>query len=145
MSSTSIYTVPEQWRLQLFKNPPEPISHYDLDELWQTCVHELFQTADHWGENNPHWGIPTSEKQKEAVRLANSVPKPYVSKNMKKLHAEGVARQWNKSEAVAAGKASQAKKPKWWTNGKDNLYLPEGQEAPSGYRRGRTTGWKTHP
>lgn len=145
MSSTSIYTVPEQWRLQLFKNPPEPIRHYDLDELWQTCIYELFQTIDHRGENNPAYGTTLSEEHKKAIGLANSIPKPWVGEAAKKGHAEGRLFKMDSDLGRKAGKASQAKKPKWWTNGRDNLYLPEGQEAPNGYRRGRTTGWKTHP
>lgn len=42
------------------------------------------------GEKNPMYGKSTSQKQKEAVRVANSVPKPHVSENMKKRHAEGL-------------------------------------------------------
>lgn len=143
MSSTSIYTVPEQWRLQLFKNPPEPISHYDLDELWQTCVHELFQTVDHWGENNPHWGIPTSEKQKKAVRLANSVPKPWISESAKQQHKNGTAYKFNVKDCAKGGKKTASRK--WYNNGKENKYITDGDCIPEGFVRGRITGWNTHP
>ena len=96
------------------------------------------------GKNNPQWGKPTSKKQKEAVRVANSVPKPHVSENMKQLHAEGNCYTFSKEDSSKAGIASQAKKPKWFTNGKENRYCPIGQE-PKGFWRGRTTGWNTHP
>lgn len=41
------------------------------------------------GENNPQWGKPTSAAQKEAVRKANSVPKPHLSKLYKERVAKG--------------------------------------------------------
>lgn len=42
------------------------------------------------GENNPQYGKPTSDAQKRAVRIANSVPKPHVSENMKQRHKQGL-------------------------------------------------------
>jgi len=46
------------------------------------------------GKNNPQYGKTTSDKQKNAVSKANKVPKPHVSDNMKKRHAQGLAYQW---------------------------------------------------
>ena len=94
------------------------------------------------GEKNPQYGKPTSKKQKESVRIANSVPKPHVSENMKKLHAEGKARQWTKEEARSM--VAKRRPRKWYTNGIDNKAICEGEHTPEGYWRGRTTGWKTH-
>jgi len=93
------------------------------------------------GENNPQYGKPTSAKQKEAVRIANSVPKPHISENMKKLHAEGKSYKFTSEDVRKAGLASQARKPKWYTNGSDNKYIPMGEEVPEGYHRGRTVTW----
>lgn len=96
------------------------------------------------GEGNPMYGKSQTDKQKEAVRVANSVPKPHVAENMKRLHAEGKTYTFSEEDSSKAGKASQAKKPKWFTNGKENKYCSVGNE-PEGFWRGRTTGWKTHP
>ena len=97
------------------------------------------------GKGNPMYGKKQSEKQKEAVRKANSVSKPYVSENMKRLHESGDTYKFNDDDNSSGGKATQSKNPKWYTDGEKNLYLTEDKEVPSGYHRGRTTGWKTHP
>lgn len=124
------------------------ISNYDAfiemvsrpkSEEWKKAKSEAMK-----GENNPMWGKTISDEHKEAVRVANSVPKPYVSENMKKRHAEGKSYTFDKEDSSRAGKAAQAKKPKWFTDGKENKYCPIGEE-PDGFWRGRTTGWKTHP
>lgn len=41
------------------------------------------------GEGNPMWGKSQTKKQKEAVRKANSVPKPHLRDLYKKRYAEG--------------------------------------------------------
>ena len=97
------------------------------------------------GEGNPMWGKNISEDHKAAISKANSVPKPHVSINMKKLHAEGKSYTFNNEDYSKGGTAAQAGKPKWWTNGVDNKYVKSADPAPEGYRRGRTTGWKTRP
>ena len=84
-----------------------------------------------------------TKKQKEAVRIANSIPKPYVSDNMKKRHENGESYVFSEKDLSKGGQATAAKKPKWWTNGTDNKYIPEAETPPEGYCRGRTTGWKT--
>ena len=58
------------------------------------------------GEKNPMYGKTQSDKQKEATRKANSVPKPHVSENMKKLHADGLARQWTTEDNPKSKKVS---------------------------------------
>ena len=52
-------------------------------------------TMSNKGVLNPMYGKTISDKHKKAISIANSVPKPYVSKNMKKRHAQGLAYQWN--------------------------------------------------
>ena len=99
---------------------------------------------DSMGEKNGMYGKTQTDRQKEAVRVANSVPKPHVSKNMKRLHEEGNTYTFDKRDHAKGGATSQAKNPKWFTDGKTNKYCPVGEE-PSGFSRGRTTGWKTHP
>lgn len=53
------------------------------------------------GKGNPFYGKKQSAKQKEAVRVANSVPKPHISNNMKKLHAEGKTYKFSKKDCGA--------------------------------------------
>ena len=48
-----------------------------------------------YGKDNGMYGKTISDEQKKAISIANSVPKPYVSKNMKKRHAQGLVYQWN--------------------------------------------------
>lgn len=66
--------------------------------------------SEHWkekmsernsGEGNPMWGRKQTQKQKEIVRIANSVPKPHISDHMKKLHEEGVAYKFSKKDCGA--------------------------------------------
>lgn len=95
------------------------------------------------GEGNPMYRKKQTAKQKEAVRIANSIPKPWISESAKKQHAEGNAYKFTKEDSK---KAVAARRPrKWYTNGTDNKSVCEGDPVPEGYRRGRTTGWKTHP
>lgn len=96
------------------------------------------------GEGNPMWGKTTSEKQKKAVRIANSVPKPHVSKAMKKRHVDGNTYTFSKNDSSKGGKTTAAQNRKWFTDGKTNKLCTVGEE-PEGFRRGRTTGWNTHP
>lgn len=95
------------------------------------------------GEGNPMYGKKQSDKQKEAVRIANNVPKPHVAENMKKLHAEGNSYTFNKEDCAKGG--AKTKFRKWYTNGAVNKYINDGDPIPEGFYRGRTTGWKTHP
>ena len=107
-------------------------------ERWKKNMSERIK-----GEGNPMWGKSQTKKQKEAVRIANSVPKPYVSDNMKKRHENDESYVFSERDSSKGGQATHAKKPKWWTNGTDNKYIPEAETPPEGYCRGRTTGWKT--
>ena len=87
-----------------------------------------------------------SLKQKSKKRLSGLLivfPKPYVSDNMKKRHENGESYVFSEKDLSKGGQATAAKKPKWWTNGTDNKYIPEAETPPEGYCRGRTTGWKT--
>ena len=93
------------------------------------------------GKGNPRYGAILTDEHKEAISKANSVPKPHVSENMKKLHEEGNTYKFTKKDCSKAGLASAALKKKWYTNGNNNLYIPEGEEVPEGYNRGRTMGW----
>lgn len=95
------------------------------------------------GEKNAMYGKKQSNKQKEAVRVANSVPKPYVSENMKKLHAEGNTYKFNKEDTAKGGRKTAFRK--WYNNGEVNKYINDGDPIPEGFVRGRITGWKTHP
>lgn len=107
-------------------------------EEWKKAKSEAMK-----GENNPQYGKPTSQKQKELVRVANSVPKPHVAENMKKRHAEGKSYTFTKKDCV---KAIAARRPrKWYTNGNVNKAVCDGDPVPKGYYRGRTTGWNTRP
>lgn len=101
------------------------------------------QSKKYSGEGNPFYGRTHSEKVKEAVSIANSVPKPHISKNMKKLHAEGKSYTFNKEDISKAVKVRRPRK--WYTNGTDNKAVCEGDPIPEGYYPGRTIGWKTHP
>lgn len=93
------------------------------------------------GKNNHRYGAKLTDVHKEAIAKANSIAKPHVSENMKKMHADGNAYKFSKSDCSKAGLASAALKKKWYTNGNDNLYIPEGNEIPEGYTRGRTMKW----
>lgn len=53
------------------------------------------------GNKNGMYGKKQSAKQKEAVRVANSVLKPHISNNMKKLHAEGKTYKFSKKDCGA--------------------------------------------
>ena len=53
------------------------------------------------GEGNPMWGKKLTDVQKAAISKANSVPKPHVSINMKKLHAEGKSYTFSKEDCGA--------------------------------------------
>ena len=57
-----IYTVPEKWRLDLFKNPPKSFQVYDEEELWQVTHLELFYDAQPWntGKTYKELNIDTS-------------------------------------------------------------------------------------
>jgi hypothetical protein len=50
------------------------------------------------GEANGMYGRKQSDKQKKAASDANKIPKPHVSENMKKRHAEGKAYQWTSKD-----------------------------------------------
>ena len=53
------------------------------------------------GESNPMYGKTITDEHKESIRVANSVPKPYVSKNMKRLHEEGKTYKFSKKDCGA--------------------------------------------
>lgn len=124
------------------------VSHYDAfiemvsrpkSERWKKTMSERMT-----GENNPMYGKATSQKQKKAVRIANSVPKPHISDHMKKLHEEGSTYTFSKNDSSKGGRTTAAQNRKWFTDGKTNKLCTVGEE-PEGFRRGRTTGWNTHP
>ena len=52
------------------------------------------------GEGNPFYGKKQSDKQKEAVRVANSVPKPHVADAQRKAYAEGKSNLCNRVGAL---------------------------------------------
>ena len=113
-------------------------------ERW-TSEARAEQRERYSGKSNPMYGKKQSEKQKEAVRIANSVEKPHISENMKKLHAEGKSYKFTSEDVRKAGLASQARKPKWYTNGTENKYLGMEDDVPEGYWRGRTVSWSSSP
>ena len=53
------------------------------------------------GEKNGMWGRTLTDEQKKALSIANSVPKPHVSENMKKLHKEGKSYKFSKEDCGA--------------------------------------------
>lgn len=77
--SDTIYTVPEQWRLNLYTNPTPMFQDLDNDELWEVCMFELFSevggegfiTATSFKKGYTPWnkgltGVQTwTEEQKE--------------------------------------------------------------------------------
>jgi hypothetical protein len=88
------------------------------------------------GEKNGMYGRKLTESHKEKIAKANSIPKPHVSENMKRLHAEGKSYKFTKEDYE---KSRAARKPrKWYTNGIDNKSVCDGDLIPEGYRRGRT-------
>jgi len=95
------------------------------------------------GKKNGMYGKTTSEKQKRAVSIANSVPKPHVSENMKNLHAENKAYKFSKEDLAKAGRKTAFRK--WYNNGQVNKYINDGDAIPEGFIRGRITNWNTHP
>ena len=52
------------------------------------------------GEKNPMYGKTISDEHKEAIRVANSVPKPYVAEAQAKLYAEGNSNLCNRIGAL---------------------------------------------
>jgi hypothetical protein len=70
-----------------------------IQKLPKTDVWKKKMSERMTGENNPMYGKETSAKQKAAVSKANSVPKPHVSENMKKLHAEGRTYTFSKEDS----------------------------------------------
>ena len=54
------------------------------------------QRQKYLGENNPMYGKKQTDKQKEAVRVANSVPKPYVAEAQRKAYSEGKSNLCNR-------------------------------------------------
>lgn len=52
------------------------------------------------GEGNPMYGKTISDEHKEAIRVANSVPKPYVAEAQAKLYAEGNSNLCNRIGAL---------------------------------------------
>lgn len=88
------------------------------------------------GKKNGMYGKKLTDSHKEKISKANSIPKPHVSENMKKLHAEGKSYKFTKGDCM---KAVAARRPrKWYTNGVNNKSVCEGDPIPHGYRRGRT-------
>ena len=81
------------------------ISHYDafieMVRRPKSEAHKKKLSDAVSGEKNGRYGKSNSDKQKEAVRVANSVPKPHVSENMKKLHAEGKTYKFSKKDCGA--------------------------------------------
>ena len=69
---------------------PEPIpeelgaAYRIKSEKWKKDMSERMS-----GEGNPMWGKTTSAKQKKAVSIANSVPKPHLSKLYKERYRLG--------------------------------------------------------
>ncbi len=65
-------------------------------ERWKQTMRER-----NTGEGNPMYGKTIMDEHKEAIRVANSVPKPHVSKNMKRLHEEGKTYKFSKKDCGA--------------------------------------------
>lgn len=49
------------------------------------------------------------------------------------------------SEETRKAQSERTKKMKWYNDGNTNLYVKDGDSIPSGFIRGRITGWNTHP
>ena len=47
-----------------------------------------------YGEDNGMYGKKLTDEHKKAISVANSISKPWISENMKRLHAEGKVYQW---------------------------------------------------
>ena len=71
----SIYTVPEEWRLQLYNNPTHSLYQLasDDDELWHICMHELIGLV---------YGVGGNLYERTPERRAE------LSAKMKKVNAE---------------------------------------------------------
>lgn len=90
------------------------------------------------GKRNGMYGKKLTDSHKEKISKANSIPKPHVSENMKKLHAEGKTHSFSREEQLR-GVAASAKIPRrWYTDGKDNKLIYGDNPIPHGYRQGRT-------
>ena len=80
----SIYTVPEDWRLQLYNNPTHSLSQMasDDDDLWNICMHELFKDGQNRveytrGEEHHWWGKNhTKETREHMSRLRSGKNNP---------------------------------------------------------------------
>ena len=84
-----------------------------------------------------------SEEHKETIRLANSMPKPWISESAKQQHKNGTAYKFNVKDCAKGGKKTASRK--WYNNGRENKYITDGDYIPEGFVRGRITGWNTHP
>ena len=49
------------------------------------------------------------------------------------------------SDEIKKALSEKSKKMKWYNNGKQNLYIKDGDDIPEHFVRGRLTGWNTHP
>ena len=71
---------------------------YTPAEVKEAKANSSKKTIGFFGEANGMYGRKQTDKQKKAVSEANKIPKPHVSENMKKLHAEGKAYQWTSKD-----------------------------------------------
>ncbi len=69
-----------------------------IQKLPKTKQHKKKISEAVSGSKNGMYGRKQSDKQKKAASDANKIPKPHVSENMKKRHAEGKAYQWTSKD-----------------------------------------------
>jgi len=92
-----------------------------------------------------------SKEERAALRNWNTTPKAsfkgkrHTEETKRLIGSKSVNRKWGRHTSVAGennpmyGRSAIAEQRlRWFTNGTDNLYLPETTTVPQGFRRGRT-------
>ena len=77
--SDTIYTAPEQWRLELYNNPTPSLLQMaeDDDDLWTICIHELIKDGQNRveytrGEEHHWWGRKHTQETKDYMSRLHS-------------------------------------------------------------------------
>lgn len=68
--SNTIYTVPEKWRMDLWRNP-KVLPYLSLEERWETIMIELIKPGPS-GENNSFFGKTHTDEWKKESSQRNS-------------------------------------------------------------------------
>ena len=117
MSSNSIYTSVEPWRLNLLENPPRRWHQYVSSwEEWEDFVlNELIKTPHiFYGEKNGNYGNPTNYKHSEEIKqkISENNPKYWLGKTGENHPAYGNSRPDSK-ETVKLAHAARRGVPSW--------------------------------